>query len=485
MIVDDHQDTVEMMAEYLQFKKFDVLTAANGKDALELLEDNVADLIILDVLMPVMGGMELCEHLKSNANYKNIPILMLTCQDQVENKVQGLNKGADDYLLKPYDSEELVARIGALLRRTKNKPYQPDEKSLLHIRCRPGTQMFIQCKGGINISDMSTNSLVLDIDKCARQAEGLHRDEKNWRFRAKLMGEELFQYLISDHTDINKVYYQAIGAENLKKDLHIKFLSSREFMRVPVESLFGDNDYLCLRHPLIRTIEGVGTRKQPLSQSFFNSLHRDNEALRVLLIAANTAPPIAGVDQEIAALQASICSSFESKGLRVKIKTFTSGEATYKNICEALQAAPYHVVHYSGHGYHDTLSAEKSALILWDDVSCKNTKLLYATQLRTLVENSEIRFFYLSCCLGSTTASQRHLLDDDFLGITDSLIQAGVPSVLGFRWPVSDDGAVQLAEHFYSTLARDGRLNVALLEARNAIERDDLTWLSPVLVIQE
>jgi CHAT domain-containing protein len=102
-----------------------------------------------------------------------------------------------------------------------------------------------------------------------------------------------------------------------------------------------------------------------------------------------------------------------------------------------------------------------------------------------LVEKSDIRFFYLSCCQGTATAAQNQLLDDDFLGITDALIQAGVPSALGFRWPVSDQGAVELAVGFYDTLARDGRLDVALLEARKKIDRDDLTWLSPVLIAQK
>jgi CHAT domain-containing protein len=93
----------------------------------------------------------------------------------------------------------------------------------------------------------------------------------------------------------------------------------------------------------------------------------------------------------------------------------------------------------------------------------------------------------LSCCSGSRTGAPDKLLDDDFLGIADGIIHAGVPSVLGFRWPVSDDGAITLALAFYESLARQGHLDTALLDARREVamqDRDDITWLSPILIMQ-
>ena len=79
------------------------------------------------------------------------------------------------------------------------------------------------------------------------------------------------------------------------------------------------------------------------------------------------------------------------------------------------------------------------------------------------------------------------LLDDDFLGIADSLVQASVPAVLGYRWPVSDSGATTLALAFYKSLAKQGQIDTALLDARCKVaaqDRDDITWLSPILIMQ-
>ncbi len=485
LIVDDDIETVLMMKDYLHFKGYHVLTAFNGEEALVLVKNDLPDLIILDVEMPNMGGLELCHHIKSDPKTRDISILMLSCRDHVDDKVQGLEKGADDYLSKPYNKDELLARIRAILRRSREKPFEPVEESLLHIYCRSNYPILIQCTGNINIIDMSKNHFSDEMEKFFRHASGLTKVGKDWRFHANDLGKRFFECLISAHPEINRVYWQAVGATPSKRDLHIKILSNREFINAPIESLFADAEYLCLQYPLVRTVEGVITKKQSISPSFFNNLQTEGSPLRILLIAANTIPPIPGVDQEVLKLQESIESAFTSKGLKVETKIIPSADAIYEKICQELHNSTYHVVHYCGHGHYDDAYAEKSALVFWEDKDLKRTKHLTATMLKALVENSEILFFYLSCCSGAATAPERQLLDDDFLGIADALVQAGIPSVLGFRWPVSDLGAIRLAVRFYDTLARDGRLDVSLLEARKFIERDDLTWLSPVLIAQK
>jgi CHAT domain-containing protein len=95
--------------------------------------------------------------------------------------------------------------------------------------------------------------------------------------------------------------------------------------------------------------------------------------------------------------------------------------------------------------------------------------------------------FYMSCCQGAQTGARRDLLNNDLLGLTDGAIMAGVPAVLGFRWPVSDVGARELAILFYSALVDTGRPDHALLSARHkffARHETDPAWLSPVLVMQ-
>jgi CHAT domain-containing protein len=110
-----------------------------------------------------------------------------------------------------------------------------------------------------------------------------------------------------------------------------------------------------------------------------------------------------------------------------------------------------------------------------------------AGELKRLLQDSEVRFAYLSCCYGAATGAQTALLDDDFLGIVDAVIQAGVPSALGYRWPVSDAGAPRLTRAFYESLLKQGSPEIALWQARRelaGLNRNDSTWLSPILIHQ-
>ena len=490
MIIDDERDERNILEELLRYEGYDVLPAPSGEAALGLLSnmppENLPDLIILDARMPDMDGLEVCQRLKSNPRTRRIPILMFSVAGAVENKVDGLQKGADDYLSKTAANAELLARIHALLRRFKKKPFEPADEFLLNIYCRPGSEIRIQWSGDINVTDVSSNPLNLYVEEYSRYADDLPTDKNKWRSEAKRLGVDLFKKIASEHTNIFKVYSQAsMVALTSKRHLHVKILSDRDFLRIPVECLFVEGEYLCRRQPLARSIEGVLIIKQPVSPSFFNGLHKENEPLRILLIAANTIPSITCVDEEVLTLKKSIYDAFTAKGISVAIKVIPSCDATYENVRREIRDSTYHIVHYSGHGNYDTGSAERSCLYPWKDSPKNETEPLSAAELQSLVVDSDIRFFYLSCCLGTATGAKRQLLDYDFLGIADALIQAAIPSVLGFRWPVTDHGAAKLAEKFYESLARHGQLDVALLEARKSINRDDLTWLSPVLITQK
>lgn len=115
LIVDDEINTRLLMERVLKREGFDAISAANGKIALSLLEKNKVDLIIMDIMMPGMDGFELTEEIR-HFN-KEIPIIMVTAKETIHDKRQGFATGADDYLVKPIDYEELIIRIYALLRR--------------------------------------------------------------------------------------------------------------------------------------------------------------------------------------------------------------------------------------------------------------------------------------------------------------------------------------------------------------------------------
>lgn len=116
LVVDDIPANVKLLEARLIAEYFDVLTAADGYQALAICERNQVDLILLDIMMPGMDGFEVCERLKSNPKTSHIPVVMVTALDQPADRVRGLKAGADDFLTKPVNDLQLIARVKSLLR---------------------------------------------------------------------------------------------------------------------------------------------------------------------------------------------------------------------------------------------------------------------------------------------------------------------------------------------------------------------------------
>lgn len=115
MVVDDELNIVEVIKSYLENSGYEVLTANDGKNALEIFERENPALIVLDLMLPDIMGQDVCKTIRKRSN---IPILMLTARVEEEDILKGLDIGADDYMTKPFSPKELVARVGALLRRS-------------------------------------------------------------------------------------------------------------------------------------------------------------------------------------------------------------------------------------------------------------------------------------------------------------------------------------------------------------------------------
>src|SRR5580765_1146288 len=116
LVVDDDAAITTALRRALSFEGYNVDVAHDGEEGLREARDRVPDLVILDVLMPGIDGFEFCRRMRSS---DDTPILMLTARDEVADRVRGLDAGADDYLVKPFASDELLARVRALLRRGK------------------------------------------------------------------------------------------------------------------------------------------------------------------------------------------------------------------------------------------------------------------------------------------------------------------------------------------------------------------------------
>jgi DNA-binding response OmpR family regulator len=117
MIVDDDPNIRELVLVLLQNNGFETCEAADGREALQKMTNDNPDLAIIDIMMPNMDGFELCRYLRRY--YENLPVLMLTAKGELASKVKGFGLGADDYLTKPFEGDELIVRIQALLRRYK------------------------------------------------------------------------------------------------------------------------------------------------------------------------------------------------------------------------------------------------------------------------------------------------------------------------------------------------------------------------------
>ncbi|MCB1422861.1 MAG: PleD family two-component system response regulator [Nitratireductor sp.] len=116
LVVDDIEANVRLLEARLMAEYFQVLTASNGRDALEICANGECDVVLLDVMMPEMDGFEVCRRLKADPRTMHLPVVMVTALDQIEDRVQGLNAGADDFLTKPVNDLALVTRVKSLVR---------------------------------------------------------------------------------------------------------------------------------------------------------------------------------------------------------------------------------------------------------------------------------------------------------------------------------------------------------------------------------
>lgn len=218
LVVDDEESIVKLVQYNLTQAGYEVLTADNGLQALEIVREERPDLLILDLMLPGLNGMDVCQRLRKDG--LNTSIIMLTARDDEIDRILGLEMGADDYVTKPFSPRELVARVKAVLRRTG------DESS--------STEGTFQC-GDITI-DVNKYEVTVRgdrIDLTPREFELLH-------YLAKSMGRVLSR----DHL-LDKVWGYEFAGDTRIVDVHISHLRDK------LEKDPKNPEY-------IRTVRGVG-----------------------------------------------------------------------------------------------------------------------------------------------------------------------------------------------------------------------------------
>lgn len=178
LIIDDDKKISTMMKRGLIYEGYEVSTAENGKEGLRKVLEDAPDLIVLDVMMPGIDGLEVCRRLRIE---DTIPILMVTARDTVSDRVAGLETGADDYLVKPFAFEEFAARVKALLRRS-NKQESNDSLHYSNLSLDLGTRI---AKRGSRQFELSTTEFNLLSYFLAHPKQVLSRElimEKIWGY---------------------------------------------------------------------------------------------------------------------------------------------------------------------------------------------------------------------------------------------------------------------------------------------------------------
>jgi DNA-binding response OmpR family regulator len=129
LVVDDEPLYIRLLKVNLEAEGYEVSTAENGEEALDSLSINTPDLIIMDVMMPKLDGVTTCQRIRQ---FSNVPIILLTALGEEQDRVNGLNIGADDYVVKPFSATELVARVRAVLRRAQNQQQSVETRIFTH-----------------------------------------------------------------------------------------------------------------------------------------------------------------------------------------------------------------------------------------------------------------------------------------------------------------------------------------------------------------
>lgn len=178
LIVEDNRNISEMVGEYLESRGFEVDFASDGLDGYRLATSNPYDAIVLDLMLPRMDGMEVCRRLREDAR-KTTPILMLTARDTLDEKLNGLSSGADDYLTKPFAIRELEARLRVLIRRD-HRMIGAEILQVADLRLDPATHRVSRAGHTLQLSPTATRLLSILMRESPRVVSRQDIEREIW-----------------------------------------------------------------------------------------------------------------------------------------------------------------------------------------------------------------------------------------------------------------------------------------------------------------
>lgn len=210
LIIEDEAKIARFIELELQHEGYEVQTAGDGNGGLQAAQSWQPDLLVLDLMLPGISGIEVCRRLRAGAETASMPILMLTAKDDVSDKVMGLDMGADDYMTKPFAIEELLARIRALLKRRAAPASDTPEKLICgRLTLDPGARSVI-----FGASPLQLTKTEFDLLECLMRNKGrvLTRDE---------LLEKVWGWSYDGDTNVVDVYVRYLR-QKLDEKYHVK-----------------------------------------------------------------------------------------------------------------------------------------------------------------------------------------------------------------------------------------------------------------------
>lgn len=223
LIIEDEKQIADFLRRGLAFKGYTVELAPTGEAGLDAARDNPPDIVILDVMLPDISGVEVCLRLRQGMD-PSLPIIMLTARDATEDKIEGLDAGADDYIAKPFSFDELLARIRAALRRR-----QPQEREVLRV------------------ADLTLNTAAREVVRGGRPVDLTTREYDLLEFLVRHAGQ-----VVSKEAIFERVWGYAFDIDSDAVKVYISYLRSKLTRQ-------GEPD-------LIHTVRGIGyVMKEPVA----------------------------------------------------------------------------------------------------------------------------------------------------------------------------------------------------------------------------
>jgi CheY-like chemotaxis protein len=482
LVVDDEAKNVKLLEALLLPRGYQVVTAANGAEALQQVQRQRPDLILLDVMMPILDGFEVCKRLKDNADTRLIPVVIMTALDQVEDRIRGVEAGADDFLTKPVHRDELLARIRTSLRLKRTID---DKLSLLQQSREPAASaplcLTILRQGEALAMDLTESdpvvprgqlpleeSLLTEIgEELARittlantstvlgtvGAPGLASLPEGLGTALQQLGGLIFSLLFPASAR-QKLTNAAPGDLFLRLD--------EQLVHVPWELAFDGQDFLLTKFRIGRQV----LTQQPLMSRSARHPRVSNRLKMLLIVDPTETLPAATEEAEHLCSLLDACSNLEA--------TVLGGKRLRK--LELLQAlSECDLVHYAGHARFDAAQPSRSGWVLHNAV-------LTASEL-SRVAHPPLLVFANACQAGATTPWQANAIyEGQAFGIGSAFLLAGTQNYIGTFCVIHDAHSTDFAADFYRQLLQGQQLGEALAvarhKARQMADRSGLLWAS-------